>query len=93
MTAQYSLGVTYKEQIIAAVQKHGTRNVEMVTYDLKIKKLLLWDKNDHDTCVQSLTLNPYSQKLYASLFFFKDRDQKVHKYEQQQTAFVKPPTY
>ena len=80
-------------KIIVAAQKHETRNVELVTYEPDAKKLILWDKNDHDTCVQSLTFNPHSKKLYASLFSFQESLDKIQQYEQEQAEHLKPPVF
>ncbi|WP_052947813.1 hypothetical protein [Aneurinibacillus tyrosinisolvens] len=65
----------------------------MAIYDLQSKKLKLLDQSDHDTSVRSLTFNPFTRKLYASLYSYKERLQKGHKAELEQTPDVVPAVH
>lgn len=66
----------------------------LFSYDLKSKILTSWwEENDHDTSVRTLTFNPYTQTLYASLYSWNEQVQKSHKAEQEQAPDVVPPVH
>ncbi|MED0709824.1 hypothetical protein [Aneurinibacillus aneurinilyticus] len=60
------------KKIILSTSPKCQRNIPLATYDLQSKKLSLWDEKDHDTSDRSLTLNPFTGKLYASLYSEKE---------------------
>ncbi|MED0670112.1 WD40 repeat domain-containing protein [Aneurinibacillus aneurinilyticus] len=81
------------KKIILSTSPKGQRNIPLATYDLQSKKLILWDEKDHDTSVRSLTLNPFTGKLYASLYSEKERVQKSKKADIEQTTKVVPAVH
>jgi WD40 repeat protein len=74
--------------------KKGYRYLGLFSFDLESKTLTSWwDENDHDTSVRSLTLNPYTQRLYASIYSWDEQLQKSHKAEREQAPDVVPPVH
>lgn len=78
-------------KIIMATKLKGTTNIGLASYDLKSEVLDIWNKADKDTCVQSLTLNPYTKKIYASLYSWKERLEKSKKASKAKSPIVIPP--
>lgn len=84
--------------ILTALKKadmeKGYRYLGLFSYDLKSKTLTSWwEENDHDTSVRTLTFNPYTKRLYASLYSWKEQLQKSHKAEQEQAPDVVPAVH
>ena len=84
--------------ILTALKKadmeKGYRHEALFSYDLKSKKLTSWwEENDHDTFVRTLTFNPYTKKLYASLYSVNEEHQNSHKAEQEQAPDVVPAVH
>ncbi|GAB6273181.1 MAG: hypothetical protein STSR0004_00440 [Peptococcaceae bacterium] len=84
--------------ILTALKKadmeKGYRYLGLFSYDLKLKKLTSWwEENDHDTSVRTLAFNPYTKRLYASLYSQNEMLQKSHKAEQEQAPDVVPPVH
>jgi hypothetical protein len=81
-------------QVILAAALKGKRSVQLASFDLEKKTLIPWfDENDDDTCVENVTFNPFTHKLYAALYSLKERDANVHYAEKYQTGDVVPAKY
>ncbi|WCK52729.1 hypothetical protein PP175_14970 [Aneurinibacillus sp. Ricciae_BoGa-3] len=79
-------------KMILAASLKGNRNIPLASYDLKANKLTIWQK-DLDTSVRSLSLNPLTSKLYASLYSQKEQLEKTHKADLEQAPDVVPPVH
>lgn len=78
-------------KIVMAAQLKGSRQITLCSYDLKSRVLNVWNKKDHDTFVQSLTMDPYTNKLYATLYSWKERLEKSNNATKEHSLVVLPP--
>ncbi|QDX90952.1 hypothetical protein EEL30_00270 (plasmid) [Brevibacillus laterosporus] len=81
-------------QIIVAAAEKTKSSVQLASYDLQTKKLLFWvPPDDDDTAVEHLMYNPFTKKLYATLYSTQERRSLSRKAAKEQAPDVDAATH
>lgn len=82
------------DKVILATAEKRKDVVQLASYDLRANMLTYWMKpEDHDTSVRSLSYNPFTRKLYATLYSFAESSQNMEKANETQADDVVAATH
>ncbi|ERM16163.1 hypothetical protein [Brevibacillus laterosporus] len=81
-------------QIIIAAAEKTKSAVQLASYNLQTKKLSFWvPPNDDDTSVKHLMYNPYTKKLYATLYSNQEDETLTRKAAKEQAPDIDAATH
>lgn len=78
-------------EIAMVAQLRGQRQIGLCSFDLSSGTFKVWDKDNPDMYAQSLTLNPLTDRLYATVYSWNERIHLSDQATADHTSDVKPP--
>ncbi len=83
--------IPVNNEIVMVAQLRGQQQIGLCSFNLSSGSLNVWDKNNPDIFAQSLTFNPFTNKLYATVYSWRERIHISGKASEELSSVVLPP--